>query len=216
MSNSTNGQPVRGVSTIRAELNEARNDNTYKMAFKTLGVAVVCTLLSYAGYQFLNTIYVWLWVATGIAWLIGIGMLVFSKSIENDRHRKIAALEAELAKAQAASVSVPKAIGTPNTEAPAAPARPKMQFSVGGAASVPTPVPTPAPASTLIPAPAKPAPIVSVPPTPPSAPVATAPSVGTATATPSPTTTTQPRFCNHCGKPVEGPSRFCGYCGQPL
>lgn len=252
MSNNTNGQPVRGVSTIRAELNEARNDNTYKLAFKALGAAVVCTLLSYAGYQFLDTIYVWLWVITGIAWIVGIGLLVFGKSIEDDRHEKIAKLEAELAKAQAARDYQPKAVATTHgTEAPAAPVRPKIQVSVGGAASAPTSGPVSAPAPTLIPAPAMPMsgimPQATIPTTPPSnmpnaAPVPpqttahpkesapmssvaptptgwvrrTASATPSASTSPTPATPTQPRFCGHCGKPIEGPSRFCGYCGQPL
>lgn len=57
--------PVRGVNTIREELRKERDGNTYKAAFGALATAVVGTLLSYAGYEWANRIYIWLWLGTG-------------------------------------------------------------------------------------------------------------------------------------------------------
>lgn len=160
-----NDKPVRGVNTIREELDKERNDNTYKSAFGALAMAVVGTIIAYVGYEYANTIYVWLWIGTGIAWIVGIGMLVFGKSMEDERHKKIAELEAELAEAMAArdggrsrsdgaaathgrsSVSATADAVKPEPTSPASPVLPPVP-AVGATASASVaapPMPGPAP-----------------------------------------------------------------------
>ena len=135
--------PVRGVNTIREELRKERDGNTYKAAFGALAAAVVGTLLSYAGYEWANRIYIWLWLGTGAAWLAGIGMLVFGKQMERERLEKIAALEKELDEAIAAKE------GRKPASAPKAP----TQTASRAPAPAPVPAPAPAPAPAPVPLP---------------------------------------------------------------
>ena len=133
--------PVRGVNIIREELRKERDGNTYKAAFGALATAVVGTLLSYAGYEWANRIYIWLWLGTGAAWLAGIGMLVFGKQMERERLEKIAALEKELDEAIAAKE------GRKPASAPKAPTQ------TASRAPAPAPAPVPLPSSTPVPLP---------------------------------------------------------------
>lgn len=199
-------RPVRGVNTIREELRKERDGNTYKAAFGALATAVVGTLLSYAGYEWANRIYIWLWLGTGAAWLAGIGMLVFGKQMERERREKIAALEKELDEAIAAKegrkpASAPKAPTQTASRAPAsrstpapmprpASAAPSTTFQVPAAA----PVAVPAPKATSSHAPCShPVPV----PTP-------------AAGVPMPQ---RPAHCRNCGAPIDAAARFCGHCG---
>ncbi|PLS26080.1 zinc ribbon domain-containing protein [Bifidobacterium parmae] len=205
------GKPVRGVNTIREELDKARGENTYKSAFAALGAAIVGTALSYVGYEYANTVYVWLWIGTGAAWLAGIGMLVFGKSMEDDRHRKIAELEAELAAATAARDG-----DRPRPNGPAAAAPNPAARAVPPAASSPVPLPEPvaSPHADAAPAPlpgwtpqAARAKTVPLPPSAPSAPAA-------ATHGPSPTPPAHDcRFCGQCGAKLQRDMTFCTRCG---
>lgn len=231
MSDNDSNKPVRGISTISKELDEARNDNTYKNAFKALGMAVVCTVISYIGYEYANTIYVWLWILTALAWFAGIGMLIFGKSMEEDRRKKIAALEAELAKAKADRYGQPKASATAQGSAavePAvttAPARPKIRLSVGDTAPVsdsmshPTPT-TPSAPHTQAAVPVTPSRNTTTDPSPSDAhPQVHAPSPTgwvRRTASTAPDVSAQTKFCGHCGKPIDATTKFCGYCGQAV
>lgn len=226
------GKPVRGVNTIREELDKARGENTYKSAFAALGAAIVGTVLSYVGYEYANTVYVWLWIGTGAAWLAGIGMLVFGKSMEDDRHKKIAELEAELAKATAArdgdrsrsngpaTAETPSPAG-PKSTSTASPIRPPVP-AAGAARTVPpaTTAPVPLPEPVVSPhADAAPAPLpgwtpqaarTKTIPLPPSAP--TMPTA--ATHGPSPTTPAHDRkFCGQCGAQLQRDMTFCTRCG---
>lgn len=133
--------PVRGVNTIREELRKERDGNTYKAAFGALATAVVGTLLSYAGYEWANRIYIWLWLGTGAAWLAGIGMLVFGKQMEQERLEKIAALEKELDEAIAAKE------GRKPASVPKAPTQTTSRMPAPAPAPTPTPTPAPRPAS---------------------------------------------------------------------
>lgn len=193
-------KPVRGISTIQRELDDQLNDNTYKNAFKTLGLTIVFTVVAYIGYHFANTIYVWLWILTGIGWIASIGMLVFGKRIEAERQQKIAELQAELEQARhpgkaAASASTPsvKSASTPSVKSASAPS----------VKSTPTPSPAPAPVRYTATRPSTATP---------ATPAATAP----ASAAPAPASAERPRFCGHCGQPVDATTKFCGHCGQAV
>ncbi|KFI97926.1 zinc ribbon domain-containing protein [Bifidobacterium stellenboschense] len=211
------GKPVRGVNTIREELDKARGENTYKSAFAALGAAIVGTVLSYVGYEYANTVYVWLWIGTGAAWLAGIGMLVFGKSMEDDRHKKIAELEAELAKATAARDGDRSRSNGPATAETPSPAGPKST-STASPIRPPAPVPLPEPAASPR-ADAAPAPLpgwtpqaarTKTAPLPPSTP--TTPTA--ATHGPSPTTPAHDRkFCGQCGAQLQHDMTFCTRCG---
>ena len=237
-----NDKPVRGVNTIREELDKERNDNTYKSAFGALAMAVVGTIIAYVGYEYANTIYVWLWIGTGIAWIVGIGMLVFGKSMEDERHKKIAELEAELAEAMAArdggrsrsdgaaathgrsSVSATADAVKPEPTSPASPVLPPVP-AVGATASasvaappMPGPAPRTAPARVRLPVPmpgTAPLPLADE----------TLPATGTqpvplptgapAAATHGATTTPSRdfKFCGQCGARIKRDVAFCTQCG---
>lgn len=94
-------KPVRGISTIRKELAEQEESNSYKTAFTALGVGAAVTLFAFIMYQPpFNTIYVWAWVVGVLSLLAGVVFLFTAKSEEEKRHRKIAQLREELAEAQ--------------------------------------------------------------------------------------------------------------------
>lgn len=180
--------PVRGVHTIQEELDKARNDNTYRNAFGSLGIGAVFAVLAVFGYTVLNTIYVWCWIFAGLGLIGGVVMLIFGKSMEDDRHRRIAELEAELAEARAAQAG-----GTP----------PPASDS-----------PTPARTTPAVPMPASPVPMPTAMPQPASR--VPLPDDVSAAATHGPTTTSPARdrrFCGHCGARIARDTAFCTQCG---